>query len=154
MLTDAQRIRLCELCESLDSPEQAYEMALQAGQTGGYHAALDEIEDMRAVDEATRVDELITELTQRGPVFSGVGYVRETALEWRAHGFDRDTAGPWMDIGIWEPDVAATLRDWPLRPTTVRQFAHEAAMLPEHEGRDVIYDVCNGDLSINVLTRE
>lgn len=155
MLTETQRIRLEELCQDLESPEQAADLALLAAETGGYHAAISKIDEMRAMDEATRVDELVTELTQRGSTFSGgESRVRETAMDWRAQGFTRDSAAPWLDIGIWEPDVAATLRDWPLRPRMVRQFAREAGGLPEHEGRDVIYDVCNGDLSINVLTRE
>lgn len=156
MLTDVQRIRLAELCESLDSPEHAYDIALEAGENGGgYQAALDKIDAMRAVDEATRVDELVTELTQRGPTFSGGdSRVRETALEWRAQGFDRESAEQWLDIGIWEPDVAATFRDWALRPKTVQQRAREAAALPEHEGRDVIYDICNGDLPTKIITQE
>lgn len=157
MLTETQRIRLEELCQELDSPEQCCDMALQAAETGGYRAALDKIDEMRAVDEATRVDELIVELTQRGPTFSGGDQcVRRTAREWRAQGFDRETASRWMDIGIWEPDVAATFRDHPLRPATVQQRAREAAALPRYEdgGVDVLYAICNGDLPTKIITQE
>jgi len=156
MLTETQRIRLEELCQDLESPEQAADMALLAAEAGGYHAALDKIEQLRAIDEANCVDELVTELTKRGPTFSGGdARVRETALEWRSHGFDRESAEPWLELGIWEPDVAATFRDWPLRPATVRLRACEAASVTKYDlGTDILYGICNRDLPIAIITQE
>jgi hypothetical protein len=86
-------------------------------------------------------------LAAHGERFAGNDPV-SIAEDWGDHDFTPSSADEWCSIGVWDPAAAAAFRDADLTPG---QVSAAARRLNGHEDRDVIYEVCNGDLDASVV---
>jgi hypothetical protein len=98
---------------------------------------------------------LVNLLRSHGDMFTG-NAVGDMADEWLGYDFDAKSADGWMDIGVWEPSVAAQLRDADLTPAEVKSAADALEDAEEDAAEvytdgSVIYSICNSDTSIDVL---
>jgi hypothetical protein len=86
-------------------------------------------------------------LVSHGESFSGLDPFA-IAEDWVDHDFTTESADEWCSIGVWDPAAAAAFRDADLTPG---QVSAAARRLNGRGDRDVIYEVCNGDLDASVV---
>lgn len=103
----------------------------------------------------TTIQAIADVLMQHGDRFTGNG-VREEAEGWRSEGFNAETANAWCEIGVWDAETAAKLRDAGVTPAQVSTAAKtliEDSIDPENDytDGDPIYACCNGDLDVETL---
>lgn len=107
--------------------------------------------------DAWELNEVATVLHGYGDRFSG-NNVADQAQDWVDNDFSAKQADRWCEIGVWDANTAAQLRDADLSPKEVQRAAEsliedmdsETAAETYTDG-DPIYSVCNCDTSIRVL---
>lgn len=80
-------------------------------------------------------------ITHYGRSFYGSETPEYMASQWAKALPKEDLLGfhEWFDHGFWDPDVARALSD--------------AGVYPWEVPSDVVYDLCNGDLSVSLFLR-
>lgn len=103
--------------------------------------------------ETQLLADMAQELRIRGDMYSGGSEVRvrEIAADWVGCGFTPSEASAWMDVGFWDHDAADALRAANVNPRLAERRA-KALQAGDYAERDVIYDICNGDLPVSLLT--
>jgi hypothetical protein len=98
------------------------------------------------------VRSMVAVLNSHGKLFTGDNVV-DMARGWLDYGFSPAEADEWCEIGVWEPGIAATLKNAGLTPYEVNSGA-ERLYEAEPEKGCPIYSVCNGDTNISVIIEE
>lgn len=107
------------------------------------------------------INSIVSVLRMHGEVFTG-GPDREVdiAREWLGYGFDAHGTDRWCSVGVWEPSIAAQLRDARVSPARAKARSESLVEAIEEAGGDPaetytdgcpIYAVCNGDTDVSVL---
>lgn len=144
--------------DTLDTEEEAMESGREEARKRG--AALYTVDSHGSRKEVASAELMAMEalLLGNGDRFSGgPGAVEGIAEDWIDNGFDADSAGEWMDIGVWDAATAATIRDSGKSPVQITEAADR--MIEENESDDYtdgspIYAACNNDIPAQSIIDE
>jgi hypothetical protein len=125
----------------LTSDERA---AIDAAHEAGLDAARKVIEER----DASTYGPIEAVLASHGDRFAG-NNVRDAAEDWDDHGFNAEEVDAWATIGCWDAATAAEWRDAGLSPAEV---AATVDAICSSDDDDLIYSVCNGERSPEVVT--
>lgn len=96
-------------------------------------------------------------LREAGSRFHGAD-TSAAAREWLSLDFDASGVDEWVEIGVWDPETAETLRDAGLSPADVQAGAEALIEGVDDDfcrrlytDADPVYSTCNGDTPIDVL---
>lgn len=100
------------------------------------------------------IDQLTSDIISRGETFSGGRNNAPTlAAEWLDYSGEwRHTPAEWMDVGVWSPSTADDCEDANLSPAAIKELCDRKGKIGEWRGKnvgvDLIYALCNGDVTI------
>jgi hypothetical protein len=144
------------------SPRAALEDVIRTAiSMGGDKPDDDEVESI--IDDATdvgdadaaKLEAMAVMLTRHGDRFAG-NSATDIAADWIGNDFGVDDAAEWCEIGCWDADTAAKLRDAGLSAQDARDAADKLAeacddAAEEYTDGDPIYSVCNADTRVQVI---
>jgi len=92
------------------------------------------------------------ELIIRGEFFSG-NNPDSIAEDWSER-FSVSAAAGWMDVGFWDADAAESCKDAGYSPSKMKAISEDQAERGiEYSSGDLIYALCNGDASVDDITK-
>jgi hypothetical protein len=125
----------------------------EAIEMGGDEPNDEEVEG--CLDDAVEIDDTPEEVREISEVLDRHGgNAIEAAQGWADHGFDADDTDDWCEVGVWDADTAADLREAGLSPREAKGAAErllEDGDADDYTDGDPIYSVCNGDTSFQEL---
>ena len=141
------------------SPEAALRAIIESAiEAGGETPQEEDIDDI--LDDAEElidadVAEMAEMLERHGDRFIGNNAI-DMADAWIEAGFSADDADDWCEIGVWEPEIAVSLRDARVTPDCAAE-ASRRLIDAEEDAAEIytdgcpIYAACNRDISVDVL---
>jgi len=99
-----------------------------------------------------KINAMRHELIIRGEFFSGSN-PDSIAEDW-AERFSVSAAAAWMNAGFWDADAAESCRNAGYSPSKMKAIAEDQADRGiEYSSGDLIYALCNGDASVDDITK-